>query len=137
MDARIFIWLACLLMIAGVFGAWEVYTAVGSASGNALGQWQGNLAFVGVILLLFSGVISYNLLNIQWFEFHNPTLGVLVGGLGGVFGLVASLAYWAGLEGSSPGWGLYLTLLAGLFAILASFGMVRQESPSIPRGLGR
>jgi hypothetical protein len=115
-------------MLIGAFGAWETY---GLASANALGNWHGALAFAGGVLLLFDAALSSGMLEIEALR-HPINAGI--GALGGLFGLVAAITYLPSINGS-VGWGLYLTIVAGFLALLASFRLYTQGAPAIPRGI--
>lgn len=113
-------------MLAGTFGAWEVY---GSQSTSALGGLGGNLAFVGGVLLLVCAVSSYGLLGHEL-----QRLGFALGAGGGTLGIAGALVHWVRLEGSA-GWGLYLAIFAGALAWAGASKLKRREEPAIPRGL--
>jgi len=123
--------IASVLMLVGAFGVWETY---GPVSKSALINWHGAVAFVGGILLLIDASLISGGLRIEAHNAFNVGMGI-IGGLLGVFG---ATTYWLGMTSGSAGWGLYLTISAGLLALLTSFGLFKLRrfgGPAIPKGL--
>lgn len=118
-------------MLIGSFAPWETF---GGQSTNALGHWQGAAAFIGGLLLLFGTLVNYEFLRIKQLDTRKPLTNAGVGGLGSLLGLLGAVTY--GLElrtRTSPGWGLYLTILAGLFGLYVAYQLYRRERPAIPK----
>lgn len=122
--------IACALMIIGSFAPWGTF---GGQSANALGHWEGMVAFIGGLLLLLGTLVNYEFLRIKQLDMRKPLTNAGIGALGSLLGLVGAIAYWLGLGAASPGWGLYLTILAGLFGLYMAYLLYRREQPAIPR----
>lgn len=123
--------IACALMIIGSFAPWETF---GGQSANALGHWQGVVAFIGGLLLLIGTLVNYEFLRIEQIDTRRPLTNAGIGALGSLLGLVGAIAYGLGLgTRASPDWGLYLTILAGLFGLYMAYLLYRREQPAIPR----
>jgi len=123
--------IACVLMLIGAFAPWET---VGGQYVNALGYWQGTAAFTGGLLLLFGTVVNYDLLRIRQLEMRKPFTNAGIGVLGSALGLVGALTYGLTLDpNAATEWGLYLTILAGLFGLSVAYKLYRQELPGIPK----
>lgn len=123
--------IVCVLMLVGSFAPWEIASR---QFANALGQWQGTTAFIGGLLLLFGTLVNYDFLRIKQLDRWKPLTNAGVGGLGSLLGLLGAITY--GLElgpRASPEWGLYLTILAGLFGIYVAYKLYRREQPAIPK----
>lgn len=121
--------IACALMLIGSFAPWET---IGGQS--ALGRWQGAAAFVGGLLLLLGTLVNYGFLKIEQLEARRPLTNAGIGALGSLLGISGGITY--GLElgtRASPGWGLYLTVLAGLFGLYMAYRLYQQEQPAIPK----
>jgi hypothetical protein len=126
--------LAGVLMLIGAFGTWET---IGEQSADALGSWRGGAAFIGGLLIIFGALVSYEILGISGLERRKPFTDACPGALGGLLGIIGAIAHWYGASGrgASAGWGLYLTIVAGLLAIYMSYLIYKREIPAIPRGL--
>ncbi len=122
--------IACALMLIGSFAPWET---IGGQSANALGRWQGAAAFIGGLLLLLGTLVNYEFLRIKQIDTRRPLTNAGIGALGSLLGLVGAIAYGLGLGAASPDWGLYLTILAGLFGLCMAYLLYRREQPAIPR----
>jgi hypothetical protein len=84
--------------------------------------------------LLFGTVVNYDLLRIRQLEMRKPFTNAGIGVLGSALGLVGALTYGLTLDpNASTEWGLYLTILAGLFGLFVAFRLYRQELPGIPK----
>jgi len=124
--------IACVLMLIGTFAPWET---VKGLSKNALGQWQGTAAFIGGLLLLLGTLVNYEFLRIKLLDTRKPLSNAGIGALGCLFGIFGAVAYWLGLGPlASPGWGLYLTIFAGLFGLYVTYQLYRREQPALPKG---
>jgi len=124
--------IACVLMLIGSFAPWE--TVGGQLDTNALGHWQGAAAFTGGLLLLLGTLVNYEFLGIRQLDAHKPWTNAGVGVLGSLLGILGAVSY--GLElgtRASPGWGLYLTILAGLFGIFVAYLLYQREQPALPK----
>lgn len=123
---------ACVLMFIGTFAPWET---VGGQSRNVLGHWQATVAFIGGMLLLLGTLVNYEFLRIKLLDTRKPLSNAGIGGLGCLLGIFGAVAYWLGLDPlASPGWGLYLTILAGLFGLYVAYRLYLQEQPALPKG---
>jgi len=124
--------IVCVLMLIGTFAPWET---VGGQSRNALGHWQATAAFIGGLLLLLGTFVNYELLRIKLLDTRKPLSNAGIGGLGCLLGILGAVAYWLGLGPlASPGWGLYLTILAGLFGLYVAYRLYMREQPALPKG---
>ena len=124
--------IVCVLMFIGAFAPWET---VGGQSKNALGYWQGAATFTGGMLLLLGTLVNYEFLRIKLLDARKPLSNAGIGVLGCLLGIFAAVAYWLGLgSDASPGWGLYLTILAGLFGLYVAYQLYRREQPALPKG---
>jgi len=124
--------IVCVLMFIGTFAPWET---LAGQSKNALGHWQATAAFVGGLLLLLGTLVNYEFLRIKLLDTRKPLSNAGIGGLGCLLGIFGAVAY--GLELgplASPGWGLYLTILAGLFGLFVAYQLYQREQPAIPKG---
>jgi len=123
--------IVCVLMLVGSFAPWEI---AGGQFANALGQWQGTTAFIGGLLLLFGTFVNYDFLRIKQLDRWKPLTNAGVGVLGSLLGISGAAAYWLELgTRASPEWGLYLTILAGLFGLYVAYQLYRREQPAIPK----
>jgi hypothetical protein len=123
--------IACALMFIGSFAPWVTFDGL---STNALGRWQGMVAFIGGLLLLFGTLVNYEFFGIQQIDTRRPLTNAGIGALGGLLGIVGGVSYGLGLGvHGSPGWGLYLTILAGLFGLYVSYRLYQLEQPAIPK----
>lgn len=123
--------IACALMLIGSFAPWETF---GGQSANALGRWQGMVAFIGGLLLLLGTLVNYEFLRVEQLDTRRPLTNAGIGALGGLLGIVGGVSY--GLElgtRASPDWGIYLTILAGLFGLFMSYKLYQLEQPAIPK----
>lgn len=124
--------IVCVLMFIGTFAPWET---IDSQSINALGHWQGAAAFTGGMLLLLGTLVNYEFLRIKQLDMRKPLSNAGIGGLGCLLGIFGAVAYGLGLGArASPGWGLYLTILAGLFGLYVAYQLYRREQPALPKG---
>lgn len=124
--------IVCVLMFIGTFAPWET---LDSQSINALGYWQGATAFIGGLLLLLGTLVNYEFLRIKQLDARKPLSNAGIGGLGCLLGIFGAVAYGLGLGArASPGWGLYLTILAGLFGLYVAYQLYRREQPALPKG---
>ncbi len=124
--------IVCVLMFIGTFAPWETLDV---QTKNALGHWQGAAAFTGGMLLLLGTLVNYEFLRIKQLDMRKPLSNAGIGGLGCLLGIFAAVAYWLGLgTRASPGWGLYLTILAGLFGLYVAYQLYRREQPALPKG---
>lgn len=124
--------IVCVLMFIGTFAPWETF---GGQSKNALGHWQATAAFIGGFLLLLGTLVNYEFLRIKQLDARKPLSNAGIGGLGCLLGILGAVAYWLGLDPlASPGWGLYLTILAGLFGLYVAFRLYLREQPALPKG---
>ena len=121
-----------ILLLVGSLGPWETF---GGQSSSALDEWHGNLAFIGGFLAIFGALISYRYFRIRELEKHRPYIDTGAGGAGGLLGLIAGIGYLLQLrEGSSPGWGLVLAILASLLILYSAYRLYFEEVPPIPKG---
>lgn len=124
--------IVCVLMFIGTFAPWETLDV---QTKNALGHWQGAAAFTGGMLLLLGTLVNYEFLRIKLLDARKPLSNAGIGGLGCLLGIFGAVAYWLGLgTRASPGWGLYLTILAGLFGLYVAYQLYRREQPALPKG---
>ncbi|MCD6248448.1 MAG: hypothetical protein J7J17_03270 [Hadesarchaea archaeon] len=127
------LFLAGLFITIGTLGPWEVIPPV---ERNPLSSWHGNVAFVGGIITMVGALISYEFFRTRSIESRRPLMDAGLGALGAVLGIVSSVTFLLDLSpGASPGWALYLTLAFSLIALFAAYGLYRDESPRIPKGL--
>lgn len=135
--------IAGVLIVVGSVGVWRA-TSFGNITESRLGIefWQGNLALVGGIAVLFSAAMALRSIELEWFEARRPLSISSVAGVGGILALLGALAAVGEIAGTtlpgiavSIGWGIPLTSLASLLAIYISYEFHKAESPAIPRGL--
>lgn len=120
-------------MMAGAMGPWETFATVGA---NALGSWHGNAAFIGGIIAIIASLVTYEYFGVKDVETRRPLVNAGLGGLGGLLGLIGSVAFLTDLSpGASPGWAIYMTIIASLIALFATYKLYAEEVPRIPRGL--
>lgn len=125
--------IASVLMLVGSLGPWEVFLSISS---NALYSWHGVLAFIGGMLAIFATTVSYNLYRLDFLQKFRPYTDGRVGALGSLLALIGAFAFFGSLSpGASPTWGLYLTIIAGFFGLFSAYGVYREGTPSIPKGL--
>lgn len=121
-----------ILVVIGSLGPWETF---GGQSANALGDWYGNLAFIGGFLAIFGALISYRYFRVREIEKYRPYIDAGMGASGGLLVLIAGIGYLFRLgRGVSPGWGLILTILASLLVIYSAYRLYFEEVPPIPKG---
>jgi hypothetical protein len=82
---------------------------------------------------LFATIVGYEVLGIEQLETRKIWMCAGLGALGGLLGLIGVLGYSP--DPGSRTWGLYLTAVAGVLALLTAYLFYRQERPKIPRGL--
>lgn len=110
--------IAAILMIIGAFGKWTSWGGAWGVAGWSASGWDmasGKVTiFIGSIML-YSSVV--NLGYIRFMERMVPVLSVSA--ICGSIALVLALSAWSSFAGG--GWGLYLTIVASLIALLAAF----------------
>ena len=132
-----------VLIIVGSAGVWRTMSPIGWVVETKLGieMWQGNLALVGGIAVLFAAAVGLRSIKLEWVEVRRPLSIASLGAIGGLLALLGALSSLAEIAGAMPalnvsiGWGIPLTLLASLLAIYVAYELYRAESPAIPRGL--
>lgn len=138
---RLAIRFEALLGIAGVLaliGSLAPWEAIGTVAGNALQTWQGNLAFVGGLLVIFATVVNYGVLMIEELESLSPYIDGGLGILGSLLILIGVFAFPIDMSpGTSLAWGIYLSGGAGFLALFSAYMVYEKGSPSIPRGFAR
>ncbi|TES84107.1 MAG: hypothetical protein E3J91_00270 [Hadesarchaea archaeon] len=123
--------IACALMLIGSFAPWETFDG---QSTNALGHWQGTIAFIGGLLVLLATMVNYEFLRVKKLDIHNPLTNAGIEALGSLLGILGAVAYGVELgTRASPDWGLYLTILAGIVGLFVAYKLYQREQPAIPR----
>ncbi len=122
--------IACVLMLIGSFTPWQSFDG---QSANALGSWQGVAAFIGGLLLLLGTLVNYEFLGIKQLIMRKPLTNAGAGALGSLLGILGAVTYGLEVAPGSPGWGLYLTILAGLFGLYVAYRLYQLEQPAIRR----
>lgn len=127
--------IAGILAITGSLAPWE---AINSVTGNALRMWQGNLVFIGGILIIFAVVISYRVLRIEEIEKFTPIIDSSIGIIGAILILIGVIAFPSNTSpGASITWGLYLSGIAGIMALFSAIMIYRDGTHSVPKRLGK
>lgn len=100
--------IAAILLIIGTIGPW-VFTTSGLSTGG------GRLALIFALIMLGTAAVSLGYIR-------SPTLGMVfpILSVSTLTGLGATIGGLLGLTGAA-GWGLYLTLFAGLVALFAAY----------------
>ena len=123
--------LAAILIIVGVFGAWisipgYTYTdpwtgrtvTTGGASASGWDAVGGKVTLVAGLIMLYSAAVCLGYIRIL--KDVVPVLSISA--VCGLLALVTALAVWSGLSApAGAGWGLYLTIVAGLVALFAAY----------------
>jgi drug/metabolite transporter (DMT)-like permease len=123
--------IACALMLIGSFAPWET---LGGQSANALGHWQGAIAFIGGLLLLLGTLVNYKFLRIKKLDMQSPLANAGIWALGSLLGIFGAVTYGVELgTRASPDWGLYLTILAGVLGLFVAYKLYQRGQPEIPR----
>lgn len=104
--------IAAILLIIGTIGPW-VSGAGFTTSGLSTGG--GRLALIFALIMLGTAAVSLGYIR-------SPTLGMVfpILSVSTLTGLGATIGGLLGLTGAA-GWGLYLTLFAGLVALFAAY----------------
>lgn len=122
--------IACALMLIGSFAPWQTFDG---QFADALGSWHGATAFIGGLLLLLGTLVNYEFLRVKQLDTRRPLTNAGIGALGSLLGILGAVAYGLEPAPASLGWGLYLTVLAGLFGLCVAYQLYRREQPAIPR----
>jgi cytochrome c biogenesis factor len=124
-NPAIILAIAAILLIIGAIGPWARGAfGVGSLSGWDAGG--GKLTLFIALMMVGTSVVSLGYLRSPTLERAFPMLSVST--VTGLIVFVGSLSWMTGRSG----WGLYLTLVAGLVALFAAFMAYRQMT-----GFGR
>jgi hypothetical protein len=127
-NPAIILVIAALLLIIGAIGPWtRGALGVGSTSGWDSGG--GKLTIFIALMMLGTSVVSLGYLRSSTLERAFPVFSVST--VTGLIVFVGSLSWMTGRSG----WGLYLTLVAGLVALFAAF-MAYRQTTGFGRGSG-
>lgn len=125
--------IAGVLALIGSLASWE---AIGSVTSNALSTWQGNLVFIGGLILIFATIINYRVLMVEELENLSPHVDGGLGILGSILILIGVFAFPLDMSpGTSLAWGIYLSGASGFLALFSAYMVYEEGTPSIPRGL--
>lgn len=123
------------LMLIGSLAPWQSFHTVTS---DALNAWNGRAAFIGAIIAGFATTVCYNIYQSKTLQRYTPYTNALLGLLGSLLTLVATLAYWYGLSAeASLAWGFFVTFIGGLLGIFSSIGIFKESVSGPSRGRGK
>ncbi len=132
-EFEIFLGFSSMLIIVGSLAPWN---SLVDKSIFVLESWHTITSLIGGLLSLSATIISYQIPKCEKLQRQRPHVNAGLGGVGGIWAFLSGVLYWIGLESSTvPEWGLFITVLGGMLAILSSIGLYDQESPTIPKGL--
>lgn len=123
--------IACIFMLIGSFAPWET---LGEQSANALGHWQGMIAFIGGLLLLLGMLVNYKFLKVKKLEMQDLLTNGGIVALGSLLGIIGAVTYGVELGTRAlPGWGLFITILAGVLGLFVAYEIYRRNQPEVPK----
>ena len=124
--------IAGILMWVGAIGTWQSWGvaygpyAYGWSIGGGWAPWTG-----GFLILLGAAItwgLTKRIVPVPEIEKLRPLANAGAGALGGLIGLLgAAMTLASPLPGASIGWGVYLTIVAGLFALFVSYKIYMAE----------
>ncbi len=126
--------IAGILMWVGAIGTW--YSAgVGVWTVTLGGGWA---PWLGGFLILLGAAITWGLTKrivpVPGIENLRPLVNAGAGALGGLIGIIAAI--YSLSQPFGGGWGIYLTIVAGLFALFVSYRVyMAEKTPGAAGGL--
>ncbi len=132
---EIFLLIAGIIVIIGTLAPWvSVQGEVIMSSG--LNTWNGPLAFAGGFIAIFGATVNFRAYRIGTLQKYRPYTDGGLGIIGSALALIGAFAFLLTMEAAhSPAWGLYLTIISGIFGVISAVGVFKESSPKIPKGL--
>lgn len=121
-NPAIILVIAAILLIIGAIGSWTSFAGASQSGWSAGG---GKLSIFFALVMFGSAAISLGYIRNSALESAFPILSVsALTGLGAVVGCVIGIS----ARGGAAGWGLYLSLVAGLVALFAAYRAFTQRT---------
>jgi hypothetical protein len=121
-NPAIILVIAAILLIIGAIGPWLSSGGVSQSGWSAGG---GKLSIFFALVMFGSAVISLGYIRSPALESVFPVLSVsALTGLGAVVGGVIGVS----ARGGTAGWGLYLSIVAGIVALFAAYRAFTQKT---------
>ncbi len=130
--------IAGILMWASAIGTWQSWTGAFGIGLSLSGGWA---PWLGGFLILLGAAITWGLTKrivpVPGIENLRPLVNAGAGALGGLIGLLGAVMTLASpWPGASIGWGVYLAIIAGLFALFVSYRIyMAEKTPGAAGGL--